>query len=535
MSEKIKDFIKNAEMIFEENSYNLNPLSKITDVKQKTFNFFKNLYRSKNVLIFGDYDVDGITSTIMLKDIVDGFQGSRNIRSYIPSRYDGYSIDAVLLKALVQEYDFIVLLDNGTNKEIISTVKEHGLQNKIFIIDHHPDSSLKEEDFIINPALNDLKSATSTGILIHSLYSMTFDTLKQANIYKSYMDKNRYIKLATLSAFADIASKTNIYNRNIILNGIEEIKNSEEFLFKNQKENDIITELNFKIIPMINSLGRLGTATDINGFDFETLFFEYQDKEKFDKVYKQLKNLNSFRKEATNFFYNIAKKEYKNTDTFVFYHEHTPIGINGILAQKFFQNGINTICLSPNPANPLEIVGSGRGYNFKDAMLKFKEETGAKFGIGGHNVAFGIKIQKDDLGDFLEKFNSYNFHIPKNDIKIYSELFDLDEYFELAEKMSEKFDGLEFDGLPKIAVSYDNINTLIKRDFGNYKLLRYKDNDFLVSSEEAEKILNTDKFIADTPLRKNNLSVTSFDEKIINEFLEQKNEIIKRQGRKRGI
>jgi single-stranded-DNA-specific exonuclease len=491
----------------------LNPLENIDNAEKKILNLYKKAYFSKNILIIGDFDVDGITSTTIMKDLLSNFKHSdkRNIGFYIPSRYDGYSVNPNVLNALFQtkKIDMIIMLDNGTDKNIIQAIKENNLKDKVFIIDHHPNSDIEDENFLINPQI-DNEISTSTGLLLNEIYRRTHNYLVKNGIIKDYMRRDRYLNLATLSGLADIVTKNNLYNRNIIKEGLKNIAQSDELLFKlNILEDSVLQDLNFKIIPLINSLGRLGTGKDLNNFDYETLFFETDDRKTFYRAFNKLKNLNNFRKKATNFFYNLAKEKYNGENVFVFYHDNMPIGINGIIAQKFHQNGIKTLCLSPNPVNPLEIVGSGRGYGFKNIMMKFVKEHSLPVHIGGHNVAFGVKMPVEVLNDFLEKFNKYNFNIPDEKINIYNkDIFDLDEFFILADKFKKRF-VLPFDEMPSILIHYNNINLIKINDYKDYCVLKYKNNKFLVSSEEANYLLNNEKALVKLPYDKNNFNLTT--------------------------
>jgi single-stranded DNA-specific DHH superfamily exonuclease len=442
------------------------------------------------------------------------FSDKREINFYIPSRYDGYSINPNVLKALFEEkkLNLLIILDSGTDKNIINTIKENNLENKVFIIDHHPNPEVNNEKFLINPQI-DKETSTSTGLLLNEIYTKTHNFLVKNGYIKDYMRKDRYLKLATLSGLADIATKNNMYNRKIIQKGLEDISYSDEFLFKKNimSEKTILQDLSFKIIPAINSLGRLGIGEDLNKFDYETLFFENDNEKKFNITFNKLKKLNGFRKKATNLFYEIAKKEYKNEPVFTFYNEHIPIGINGIIAQKFHQNGIRTICLSPNPANPLEIVGSGRGYGFKDMMVDFIKKYNLPIGIGGHNVAFGMKLPAEVLDDFLEKFKQHNFNIPKENLNLYDkDVFTLDEFFEIAKKFKEKYI-LPFDEMPSLLVEYNNTNLVKRNDYGNYCLMEYNNkHQFLVSSDEANYLINNEKALVNIPYDKNNFNLTTF-------------------------
>jgi len=517
---KIKDFLNFIKYKYESLDKNSVPFN-----ETKILSFYSKIYKSKNILIIGDYDVDGMTSTAMMADFIKLFKSKKdkNITTYIPSRYDGYSVDFNFLKAYEEDFDMFVLLDNGTDKKLIDKIDNSSLKDKIFIIDHHPNDEIKPHPYLINPAIDyDKNYSTSTGLIVNSLYMQTFSYLKSRNILKDYAEKFRYIKLASLSAIADMASLNNKYNRSVILKGFEEMKLSEEFLFKTLNHNDIHQELSFKVIPLLNSLGRLGTTKDINEFDFQSLFFEIEDEKKFKKAYNQLKELNEFRKKATSFFYNDALKQYKTKkpDVFVYFNEHTPIGINGNIAQKFHQNGIRAIALSPNPLDTELIVGSARGKNLKTLIQKFKEDTGIEIEFGGHEEAFGLKLKREHLDKFLKTISEYKFDLPNDEIDIYPESFELDEYFNIAKSLKEEY-MLPLGDLPKLHITYDKYNLFTEKNFGDYCLAVYKDHKFLTTKEIFNQMIEQDSIIANVSFSENNFNLYTLDtSKIPSENLE---------------
>lgn len=473
------------------------------DRKKILFNLNK-IYNAKKILIIGDKDVDGITSTIMLKTIIKNLKGERETHTYIPSRYDGYSITFDIAKELInsEEYDLIINLDNGSSIDYFDGIINNNMQDKFLIIDHHPIGEIKNKNlsFIINPNLSGNVS-TSTGLLISYIFDVlkNFEKYKNIQIFKKNLPDDYFDELRLLSALGDMVSKNSLYNRSEILKGIKKIQNSDRFLFKKIQQDDIediITYLNFNIIPLINSLGRLGTTEEINSFDFETLFFENKDKNKFYKEYDKLIELNQFRKELTNYFYNLAIQELNSKEklpnVFIFYHENMPIGLNGIIAQKIYQlKGIPTICVSPHPVKPVELYGSGRGENLKNILIDFLSKNSFKINFGGHINAFGLKLNNNELNN-LKQLESFNYqNKTKKDKVIEDVIINASEYKEISDYLFKISKGIPFDFNIKLLIEINDIK-LIKKYNDLFALVEIDGEKGFINPEIINNIVFND-------------------------------------------
>lgn len=399
---------------------------KLSDFLQqgKVNNLFTKIKKAQSILIFGDYDVDGITSTVIMAEIAK-LMGVKKVASYIPSRYDGYGATIDFIKPFAENYDLIILVDNGSHETFLKSLIEDktGLSNRLFVIDHHPSSSFdySKINFLINPNQNGNVS-TSTGLISTFLFKYAWNLhQKHNNVFvgpqASEIGIDHVDDLGAMSAIADMADLNNTYTRFIIKSGFAKIKNSDKILFASREiKKDIYSALAFDVIPKVNSVGRIATTYDINNFNFYNLFFttkksNKEDKKLFKEDYSQLLSFNKMRKKATN---QIAQRIIDSSldetkDIQAFYIENCPIGINGLIAQQVLEKtNIPSIAISKNTFNPTMAYGSGRGQDIKQMLDQIQRTTDVVFSFGGHNEALGVQIPCEEIDRFLHAVNNFN-------------------------------------------------------------------------------------------------------------------------------
>ena len=479
--EFINFFLKEVNKILKNETFSL-PVKKIN-------NFYQKTKKSKKILIIGDYDVDGITSTAFLKRFLSYWTNAK-ISTYIPSRYDGYSVTPEFLALNHKDYDLIVFADNGTDKKLTEYINAN-LKEKVFIFDHHPNDEVKNYDFLINPAIEENIEGISTGILFHKIYHSTYSYLKKNGFS---LPKDEFNHIFALSAIADMCDLNTVYNRLVILDGFEKIKKENNLLFNDLDKNDILTELSFKIIPLINAGGRLLDNESINNIEWEDFFF---NGENFYNIKEFLLEINNIRKQLTKNFYNEALKQYKGEKIFVCFLDNCPHGINGNIAQKFAQNGINAIIFSENIQELGMLVGSARG---KGELKNFAFEIMKKFKgkVGGHQEAFGLNLIKEEFEKFKEEINkNVSLFKEKKEEKItlYPNQMNIDEFLKINKMINKILKGLPFNknSMPVVNVSYNSEEFFIYKDYGEYVVLRYKDESFLMQKKDAEQILKSNE------------------------------------------
>lgn len=227
------------------------PVGKIDCFYEKILDKIKN---GKGVLIYSDYDVDGIFSCVMMietlqqiaKQELDKDPNNTKIKDFfeklrfkIPTRTEGYGISADYIKAALKSniIDYIITCDNGTQKSVVPIVTDENYKNKVFVFDHHANGDFGNYDNILNPN-TDGKVEISTGILLYRFFEKLSSRKK--------IELPNLADLAAFTAVADVASLDS--NRDIIEQGLNIINNAGISYTNTSKEIDKLGE---KVVSQI--------------------------------------------------------------------------------------------------------------------------------------------------------------------------------------------------------------------------------------------------------------------------------------------
>lgn len=227
------------------------PVGKIDCFYENILDKIKN---SKGVLIYSDYDVDGIFSCVMMietlqqiaKQELDKDPNNTKIKDFfeklrfkIPTRTEGYGISADYIKAALKSniIDYIITCDNGTQKSVVPIVTDENYKNKVFVFDHHANGDFGNYDNILNPN-TDGKVEISTGILLYRFFEKLSSRKK--------IELPNLADLAAFTAVADVASLDS--NRDIIEQGLNIINNAGISYTNASKEIDKLGE---KVVSQI--------------------------------------------------------------------------------------------------------------------------------------------------------------------------------------------------------------------------------------------------------------------------------------------
>ncbi|MCT4612284.1 MAG: single-stranded-DNA-specific exonuclease RecJ [Clostridia bacterium] len=359
------------------------------------------------IVIYGDYDVDGITSTsIMYKYLSDnGF----DVTYYIPDRIEeGYGLNKGAIADIKEMgIDLIVTVDNGiTAISEAEYAKEIGID--LIITDHHEClDEIPEAVAVIDPKRDDCKypfdMLSGCGVALKVL--MALDKRLQSNY-----DMEELIDITAISTIADVVPLVD-ENRYIVKKGLANIAKSKnegiQALLKVSGYNggDINSMLiGFSIGPRLNAAGRLGDAKK----GVELLISK--DKEEAITIAEFLDTENTNRKKVEKKITDEAIKNIENMkeekNIIVVYGENWHHGVIGIVASRITQK-----YYKPSIVLSLEdgmLKGSARsidGFSIFEALLDSAELL-EKF--GGHEMAAGMSFKEENLDKFVEKINKYS-------------------------------------------------------------------------------------------------------------------------------
>ena len=361
------------------------------------------LKKHEKVCIYGDYDVDGITSiTIMYKFLT---KLGIDIMYYLPDRLvEGYGINNNALDEIKsQGVSLIITVDCGiTAIEEIEYAKKIGLD--VCITDHHEcTENLPDAYAIINPKRKDdnskFKMLAGVGVAFKCLMAIAEKYNLAKEEYLKYLD---IVSIGTISDIVPLVGENRIISK-YGLKMMEKTKNlglKELLKIVNYKDIDSMM-VSFGMAPRINACGRMGNASAAVKLLLE------KDDQKAEKIAMELDELNQERKNVESIIYNqtldiIKKENLEDKNSIVLYNSSWHNGVIGIVASRLVNMYYKPVILLTKEHG--FIRGSGRcpsGFSLYDALSECKELL---IQFGGHELAAGLSIDEKNIEAFIEKF-----------------------------------------------------------------------------------------------------------------------------------
>ena len=356
-----------------------------------------NKGKKEKILIIGDYDVDGTTSTSMLYAYFK--QREFDVLYYIPDRYkEGYGVSLESIDyADENSVKLIITVDCG-----IKAVNEVKYANSkgidVIVCDHHlPDVDLPKAHSVLNPKQLDcrypFKDLCGCGIAYKLISAHNIKSANKLNI-RSLLD---FVALATISDMMPLIDE----NRVMVFHGLNEINNNPRLGLRNfLKSINKVDEskISFNIGPRINAAGRMK-----NGKIIVDLLTE-EDANKANSLSNEVEYLNLKRRSIEKKVYEKVIKKIDNTKySNIIYGQNFSTGVLGIVASRLIEKSYKpTIIITDFDENLLTgSVRSVSGFDVYGALIKCEKFL---YQFGGHKFAAGIKIEKSKLNAFIEHF-----------------------------------------------------------------------------------------------------------------------------------
>lgn len=367
----------------------------------------------ERILIYGDYDVDGTTSVVLL---IKAFELAGGIATYhVPHRLkDGYGMRPEVVEAAAEQgVKLIVSVDTGIRAaEVVRRANELGID--VIVTDHHlPEAGLPPALAVLNPNRPDCpyveKNLCGAGVafkLIQALLPhMGWPAEKVRRVAESFL------KLAAIATVADVVPLTG-ENRIIVahgLRGLERVRNAglrallDVAGFTVEAAPPNARQVGFQIGPRINAAGRMDTA----GAVIE--LFLTNDTSRAGDLAKQLDAQNAERQQVQAEI--VATCEEIAVDSaecaLVYYAEGWHRGVLGIVASRLVDRLQRPVfVLGRNPDDGLA-SGSGRSipaFHLLDA-LESMSELFVRF--GGHAHAAGVTMETANVEEFRRRFHAF--------------------------------------------------------------------------------------------------------------------------------
>ena len=407
------NIIANKNLSDEEIEVYLNPVRsnlhdpfKLPDMRLAVDRIIKAINENEKIIIYGDYDADGITSTTVLKR----FFSDRGIEvdTYIPNRLDeGYGLNKNAIEEIAEKgFNLIITVDCGiTAIEEVELGKKLGID--IIITDHHETlDDLPKAIAVVDAKRKDnkypFKGLAGCGVA----FKLTQALCKELDLNENECLK--YLDIVTIGTISDIVPLVD-ENRVITKLGLKLVAITKNLGLKalleitKYKKIDSTT-VSFGISPRINACGRMGHQEDALNL------FLTNDPIEARKLAKKIEEYNKERQDIEKNIYNEAKeiieKDYLDKPSIVIGKEGWHHGVIGIVSSKITEEYYKPsilVCFENEEAK-----GSGRsipGFDLHEAITKCSTYL---TNCGGHSMAIGLSLEKKNFEKFKEEFEKYS-------------------------------------------------------------------------------------------------------------------------------
>ncbi len=362
--------------------------------------------RKEKITIYGDYDVDGITSVAVLSKFLKELGVEADY--YLPSRLEeGYGLNnEALLKIKENNTDLLITVDCGISAyEEIEYAKSIGME--VIVTDHHEcPKQIPNAVAVIDPKRldNTYPFSLLAGV------GVTFKLIQAISLQLG-LERKRYLKFLDIVCLGTVADIVPLVgeNRVIVKYGLMLVRETKNMGLRALIHNSGYSKIDsgmisFGIAPRINACGRMGRA------DLALQLLLTNDWQEAENIAMELNRINKERQEVEKSIIDDAiamieeKKLYEN-NVIVLGKDGWHHGVIGIVAskitEKYFKPSI-LVCFEGNAGR-----GSGRsieGFDLHKALSACSENL-LKF--GGHEMAIGLTIEKEKLNSFSEAINNY--------------------------------------------------------------------------------------------------------------------------------
>lgn len=375
------------------------------DMKIAVDRIIEAINKNEKIIIYGDYDVDGITSITVLKKFLQ--DRGIDVDCYIPNRLEeGYGLNKKAIDQIMEKgYNLMITVDCGISGiEEIDYANSLGLE--IIVTDHHePGEVLPNALAVVDAKRKDnqypFNQLAGVGVVFKLIQALG---IKYGLDEKEYL---KYLDLVCVGTISDIVPLID-ENRVIAKLGLKLVEITQNIGLKTllkdvgYKKVDSTT-ISFGIAPRINACGRMGHEQEALQLFLTKNIVEAQ------QISEKLNEYNRARQETEKKIFEQAlkmvEKEEKNKSCIILGNDEWHHGVIGIVASKvtemYFKPSI-LICFEGEDGK-----GSGRsipGFDLHDALSNCDEYID-KF--GGHSMAVGISVKKKDFESFKQEFEKY--------------------------------------------------------------------------------------------------------------------------------
>lgn len=384
----------------------------LRDMDVSVDRIIKAIQNNENIWIFGDYDVDGITSISVLVKFFKSI--GIDVNYYIPNRFDeGYGLSKEGIDKIKSSGgNLIITVDCGiTSVDLVDYTISLGID--IIVTDHHkPQEMLPKALAVVNPHRSDcsypFKVLAGVGVAFKLVQAISIRLEK--DIYSSEF-YNSYLDIVSLGTIADIVPLVG-ENRMFVKLGLELIRNNssegiKELITDSSIDPKEITagRIGYSIAPKINASGRIGDPTKsvelLVGDDLNRKILIAKELHEYNKERQDIEK--EILSQALN---QIETLGLDKDDIIVVAGDNWNSGVVGIVASRISEKYYKpSIVLSIDGENAKGSARSVGNFSIFDALNSCKDIL-MKF--GGHSAAAGLTLSKEDISSLRERLNIYS-------------------------------------------------------------------------------------------------------------------------------
>ena len=401
LQRKIETY-EQAKKFFNPSLKDLHNPFEMKDMDKAVQRILQAIENQENILIYGDYDVDGTTAVSLFYLYLSELYN--NVTCYVPDRYkEGYGVSFQGINyASDNNISLIITLDCGIKAiDKVDYAKEKGID--VIVCDHHtPSSELPKAVAILNPKQKDCSypydELCGCGIAFKLAQAINIVLERPESFVFKYLD------LVAIAIAADIVPVTG-ENRILLAQGLSLINEKPSIpvrkLLQTAKQPYTTTDLVFVVAPRINAAGRIAHANLVI-----ELLTQKQEKEIISKAY-EIEYLNDKRKRldeeiTQEALVQIIENQEENKKTTVVFQPFWHKGVIGIVASRLIENYYRpTLVFTKNEDKLVASARSVSGFNIYNALEACQEYLEQ---FGGHKYAAGLTIKEENYNKFKEVF-----------------------------------------------------------------------------------------------------------------------------------
>lgn len=402
------------------------PYHTLKDIAKAVERIYQALIRQESILIVGDFDTDGATSTALAILCLKAF-GANNVSYLVPNRFEfGYGLtDKIVHLAKERDPDLIITVDNGISS--IEGVDVANAENiDVIITDHHlPGSTLPNAYAIVNPNQAgdtfESKSMAGVGVIYYVMLALRRELIETAWFEEKKLKQvnmAQYLDLVALGTVADVVPLDK-NNRIMVYQGLRNIRRNRcrpgimalLEISKRQSKNLVSSDLGYAIAPRLNAAGRL----DDMSLGIECLLSDELGSAR--EMAKTLDELNLERRQIESEMQEqalsaIKKIQIEDESTLplglCLYQKDWHQGVVGIIAGRI-KDKYHRPVVAFTKVDDNELKGSARsikGIHIRDVLDALASQYPNLINkFGGHAMAAGLSIEVNQFESFKKYFN----------------------------------------------------------------------------------------------------------------------------------